>query len=263
MSAQMSSEGAHEDAQVQARFASALRGRDAQVPEGLAAASAHRFAVYRNTIAVRHLEVLDANFPALPQAVGEEFFAAIAQAFFEAHPPRLPILAFYGDELPAFLRSFPPVAEIAYLPDLAAVEVGRTRAAYAADLDPLSGDALATVDPATLGELRVVLHPTVSIVASRHPIVTIWAMNSGAMPVAPIEDWRAESAVIARPQREVEVHLLPPGGDAFLNALAQGDTLGEAAAEAAAAPDFDLAFNLAFLFNRGLVARLTLPSHEG
>jgi hypothetical protein len=252
-----------EDAQAQARFAAALRGRELQTPQGLVAASAHRFGVYRNNVAVRLIEVLEANFPSVRQAVGEEFFAAIAKTYIDACPPRLPMLTFYGDELPAFLRAFPPVAEIAYLPDLAAVDVARTRAAYAADVDPLPSEALATIEPAILGKLRVALHPAVSIVASSHPIVTIWAMNSAIMPVAPIEDWRAESAVIARPGREVEVYLLPPGGDALLDALARGDTLGEAAAEAAAGADFDLAFNLAFLFNRGLVARLTCPSQEG
>lgn len=252
-----------EDADTQARFAAALRAPEACAPDGLVAASAHRFAVYRNNVAVRLLETLEANFPALRQAVGADFFAGVARSYIEACPPRLPMLTFYGDELPGFLRDFPPVADIAYLPDLAAVEVNRTRAAYVADVAPLPGETLATIDAATLGELRIVLHPAVSIVASSHPIVTIWAMNTGVMPVAPIVDWRAESAVIARPQREVEVHRLPPGGDEFLIGLARGSSLGEAAAHAAAGGEFDLAFNLAYLFDRGLVARLSLPSHEG
>jgi hypothetical protein len=79
-------------------------------------------------------------------------------------------------------------------------------------------------------------------------------MNSGEIEPAPIEDWRAQDALMLRPGLEVEVRQLPAGGAAFIMALAQGATLG-AAAEAAAADDerFDLVANLAGLIGSGLV----------
>ena len=253
-----------DDAQSQANFATALRASECQAPDGLVLASAHRFAVYRNTIAVRLLETLEANFPAVRSAVGQEFFAAMARAFAAEHPPRQPILTFYGDELPGFLERFPPVAEIAYLPDLARIEVNRTRAAYAADVEPLPGETLGALSPESLSRLVVGLHPAVAIVSSLHPIATIWAMNAGRLPIAPICDWHAQSVVIARPQREVVVHRLPPGGDAFLAALAEAQNLAKAAAAAMAADgDFDLGCNLACLFNHGLAARISFEPDEG
>jgi hypothetical protein len=58
----------------------------------------------------------------------------------------------------------------------------------------------------------------------------------------------------------VEVRALPPGGAAFLLALAAGRPLGEAA-EAALAddPDFDLTGNLAGLIGSGLARDIVFP----
>jgi hypothetical protein len=242
----------------------ALREPDRPMPKILTAASFNRFSVYRNNIAVRLIETLEAGFPAVRAAVGEAFFAATARVFVTEHPPRTRILAFYGAELPDFLRRFPPAAEIPYLPDLAQIDACRTRAAYAADVEPLSSETLAQLEPEMLASMRVRLHPSVAVLQSPYPIATIWAMNTGVLPVAPIEDWSPEDVVIARPETEVEVRRLPPGGAVFLNALARDENLGEAATAAIeAAADFDLGFALACLFNFGLATKLLFASCKG
>ena len=104
------------------------------------------------------------------------------------------------------------------------------------------------------------MHPSVEIVRSAFPIVTIWAMNSGERQLAPIESWCAEAAVVARPHLQVQVRTLPPGGAAFLLALAAGQSIGEAA-EAALADDrdFDLTRNLAGLIGSGLARDIIVP----
>jgi Putative DNA-binding domain len=253
-----------QDSECEFFFASALREPGRPMPDVLTAASLNRFSVYRNNIAVRLIETLEAGFPTVRKVVGDAFFAAAARVFIAQHPPRTQILAFYGRELPAFLRCFPPAAEIPYLPDLAQIDVGRTRAAYAADVNPLRGETLTQLRPEMLAGMRVRLHPSVTILQSLYPIATIWAMNAGALPVAPIADWSPQDVVIARPEIEVEVRRLPPGGAAFLNALARDESLAEAAATAlGAAADFDLGFALAGLFNFGLASKLSFASHEG
>ena len=85
-------------------------------------------------------------------------------------------------------------------------------------------------------------------------------MNSGEQELAPIEDWRGEDALVARPGLDVEIRALPPGGAAFLLALAENRPFGEAA-EAAMADngDFDLIGNLAGLIGSGLVRDIVLP----
>jgi hypothetical protein len=68
---------------------------------------------------------------------------------------------------------------------------------------------------------------------------------------------------VIRPYLDVEVHLLPPGGAAFLLALTARRTLGEAV-EAALLddPKFDHTRNFAGLIHLGLVRDLILPERE-
>jgi hypothetical protein len=105
--------------------------------------------------------------------------------------------------------------------------------------------------------MRFTLHPSAEIVASDYPIVTIWAMNSGELELTPISDWRGEDALVVRPEFTVEVRRLSAGAKTFLQSIADGCSLGEAAQAAIVADaSFDLAANLAVLFS-GLAIAMT------
>jgi hypothetical protein len=250
-------------------FADALLDPDQPVPCGLTAGHAavpgQRFAVHRNNVAAGLGKVLKRRFPVVEKIVGEEFFAAMARLFVARRPPRSPLLATYGDDLPAFIAAFEPAHDLPYLADVARLEAMRTRSYHAADATPLGAEHFAALDGEGVGALRLALHPSIGIVRSRYPIVTIWAMNSGEQALAPIDHWVGEDALVARPGLDVEVRALPPGGAAFLDALAAGSPLGEAAAAALADdPAFDLTGNLAGLIGSGLVRDLIVaPPTEG
>jgi hypothetical protein len=246
---------------MQTRFAAALRDAGMPVPAGMTAmtgaAPVKRFAVYRNNVMVSLVEALRARFPALERIVGPEFFAAMARVFVTEHPPRSPVLMWFGDELPSFLERFPPAQELSYLADVARLEAARTRAYHAVDATGLDPARFAALDDAALGAIRVTLHPSAEIVRSPHPIVTIWAMNTDAIPLGPIESWHGEDALVMRPSLDVEVRALPPGGAAFLLGLAAGESLAAAIAAAQAESDaFDLTHNLAGLIGSGLAIDL-------
>lgn len=60
--------------------------------------------------------------------------------------------------------------------------------------------------------------------------------------------------MVARPELEVEVWKLPPGGFAFLTPLAEGRTMAEAIAEGLReSDDFDLPANLSILIGARIV----------
>lgn len=245
-------------------FADALLNPDQPIPDAVTAHNTaiptRRFAVYRNNVVAGLAGVLSKRFPATENIVGEEFFAAMARVFVTRQPPRSPLLASYGDEFPGFIATFEPARELPYLSDVARLEAARTRAYHAADATPPGAGDLATLDAEAVAATRIELHPSAEIVRAPHPVVTIWAMNSGEQPLAPIENWRGEDALVARPHLEVEVRALPPGGAAFLLALAAGRPLGEAAETALADdPDFDLTGNLAGLIGSGLVRAIVAP----
>lgn len=254
-------------ASVQQGFASALLDAGQPLPAALSgvgtAPPAKRFAVHRNNVMVGLTEALRARFPVIEKLVGADFFAAAARVFVAAHPPRSPLMMRYGDAFADFLATFPPAAELPYLPDVARLEAARTRAYHAADAAPLDAARLQALAPELLFAARVILHPSLQLVRSHFPIVTIWAMNSGELALAPVDAGVAEDALVCRPQLKVLVQKLPPGGADFLAALAAGDVLGAAAQHAAdACADFDLATNLAGLIGSGALADLILPSRQ-
>ena len=246
----------------QSEFATALFDPDIAIPDNVTSHTtrrpAKRFAVYRNNVVASLVNALRAKFPATERIVGEEFFAAMARVFVTAHPPRSKILHAYGDGLPEFIAAFEPAAELPYLADVVRLEAARTRAYHAADADPLAAAAFQQADPDRVGSMRLTLHPSLQIVCSRHPVVTIWSMNAGELPLGSIDETQAEEALIIRPALDVIVRMLPPGGAAFLHALANGWPLDEAAAYAADGDDrFDLTANLAGLIASGAVTDFT------
>lgn len=247
-------------------FAAALLDPALAVPSDVAARGVigtdARFAVYRNNVVQGLVAALETRFPAVRRVIGETFFAETARLYATKTPPRSPIMSFYGDDFPAFLADFGPCEELPYLADLARLEAARTRAYHAADARPLEPDAFAGLSPAELMDLRVALHPSVEILASVHPIATIFAMNMGDLPLEEIADWKAEELVIARPYATVEVRRLPQAGSLFLKRLADGATLAEASdAAMSGSPDFNLTENLTHLIGGALVIAIATQPH--
>jgi hypothetical protein len=244
---------------VQTTFADALRDRGSAVPAGLTAWTGdrpgRRFGVYRNNVFWGLTEALKSRFPAAFAIVGDEFFTAMADHYIRLDPPRSPLLLNYGDTFADFVAGFEPAAGLPYLHDVLRLEAARSRAYHAADRAPLDGTALGAIPPERLPLLTFEPHPSLSILRSAFPVVTIWAMNAGEMPLAPIEHWQGEDALVVRPAMTVHVHRLGPGGADFLEALASGRPLGEAVETAAAAdPRFDLTQNLAGALQSGALA---------
>ena len=247
----------------QAIFSAALVSDDPSPPEGLTAWNGlpdRRFGVYRNNVMVGLTAALQSRFPVVERLVGADFFAAMARAFIAAHPPRSPLLLAYGDDLPAFIEAFEPAASLPYLADVARLEIARSRAYHAADAAPLNPATLAAIPPGSLAAVRFHPHPSLAILRSSHPVVTIWAMNAGEAEPTPLESWDGEDAAVVRPEMLVEVRRLPPGGAVFLQSLADGLPLEEAAVRALeASADFDLPANLAGLLEAGLFTAIEAP----
>lgn len=239
---------------MQADFAAALLDPALPPPQNL---PAERFAIYRNNVISSLTRALATGFPACEAIVGREFFAALAQSFIRTWPPASPVLLDYGARLGDFIADFPPAADLPYLADVARLEAAHTRAFHAADIDPLPAAAIGDIDGQRLADLRVTLHPAVTVIRSAHPVATIWAMNTGALPLQEIADWQGEDALLRRPALAVTVQRLFPGQAAFLAALQQGDTVAAAVAAAGAdASTFDPAAAFALLFGQGLVIHL-------
>jgi hypothetical protein len=239
-------------AELQHAFAAAVRGQPLELP--IRAATSARaesgLAVHRNNVMSGLIKVLTARFPSVRRLLGEDRFLESIRRFIAAEPPRSPLLLDYGDGFPQFLRR---LGDDSCIADIADLEAARGRAYHAADAVPLPAQAFAAIPAERLAGLRLTFHPSVSLLQSRFPIVSIWHAYQEGGDVA-LRAGHPEAALIARPLLEVEVWNLPPGGFAFLTALRRGATMAEAAETAMdAAPDFDLAVNLSVMIEAGVV----------
>jgi hypothetical protein len=205
-------------------------------------------------VAASPIAALVAQFPVIHGLVGDDSFRAMARRFTASEPERSSSSAHCGETFPRFLRSLSRVASIEYIADIAELELAWTEARYAAEASPVDAKAISSAWRKKRGDTRVVLHPSVVLVASRFPIVTIWQSNQLHGETAMIDRWRAECALVARPFDEVEVHNLSRGGYAFVSALAERHTIAVAIdAGRSAAPDFDIRSNLAMLAEANVV----------
>lgn len=239
-------------------FAAALLAAEPLLPQGLTSwntpVPARRFAVYRNNVVSGLIGALQSRFPATGNIVGEEFFKAMAREYSSLYPPKSAVLLEFGNDFGDFAAHFEPAAGLPYLPDVIRLEIARGRAYHAADAAPLDPQRLSQLDVEQLSRLSFSFHPSTAIVRSVYPIVKIWAMNAGELPLEPIEVWEAEDALVTRPQLEVLVHVLPKGGADFLNALMSGAPLETAFQNTLQnIENFDLAATLACLFQMGAV----------
>ena len=238
--------------ELEGAFARALLDTDADVPGPVVgrrgASAARRFAVYRNNVYASLTDVLAGRFPVSARLVGDAFFRAMARAYVEEAPPRSPVLLRYGAGFPDFVGGFPPASAVPYLGGVARLEWAWHEAYHAKDAVPLSLPELAEVAD-TAEEAVLTLHPSLHVVRSTYPIVSIWelAMREGENEPARLPAG-GEDALVVRPQLEVEVRHLPPGGAVFVQALAEGMVLMDAAKRALeGAAAFDLEANLAGL----------------
>ncbi len=132
-----------------AGFAAALLDPDLAVPSGLVDPSGRpagkRFDVYRNNVVASLSSALADGFPAVHALVGAEFFSAMAGVYVRVHPPNNPRMMYFGAQMPAFLEGFGPVAHLAYLPDVARLELALRASYHAADAEGLTAERLAAL----------------------------------------------------------------------------------------------------------------------
>lgn len=143
--------------------------QDLILEDGIAASD--RLAIYRNTFITSLTSALRISFPAVNRLVGAEFFDGAAQIFIEIHPPRTAYLNAYGAEFGDFLGSFEPAAAVPYLADVARLEWAVNCALHAPDQTALDLTRLAGIAP---DEIRLVPHPSVTLMRANAPVDAIW-----------------------------------------------------------------------------------------
>ena len=251
-------------ADLQTKLSRALLDTAQPIPGAIRGATRHRadrrFSVYRNNVVAGLIDALAQRFPVVRRLVGDAFFEGMARVYVVTYPPASPIMLLYGESFPDFVENFAPTANVPYLSDVARLEMARGRAYHAADAASVEPRAFAALPAERLADLRFEFHPSVSIIKSPYPIVSIWKVNDDPDHAVPIAPWAPEAALVARPFGDVEVTRLAPGAAEFLLRLAHNGTMNDAlrAGEEAAA-EFDLLQAVQSLIMSRAVTRIRQP----
>ncbi|MFW2133319.1 DNA-binding domain-containing protein [Ectothiorhodospira haloalkaliphila] len=243
-------------AEYEADFVQALRQPQTPPPAGVrhpgSQPPALRFGVYRNNVHVSLVEAVTRLYPVVQRLVGEAFFQAVARRFVGQVLPDSPVLIDYGETFPDFLDHFEPAARLPYLGDVARIEWAWHRAYHAQDQTPLPPQAVARIPPAQVGHLRLGLHPSLQVLESPWPALSIWHTNRHDAQVRRIDrDSGSEATLVCRPDMEVLVCAAPLGTAALVRTLSTGANLEQAATQAVEQPGFNLQTSLAVLLSSG------------
>ena len=240
-------------------FQAALLNPGAAPPVGLSDAQARpagrRFDVYRNNVAVSLTEAMHNAFPVITKLLGPNNMDGLAGVFLRQHPPKSPLMMHYGSAFPEFLAGMEQLSHLAYLSDIALLELAIRRSYHAADSTAILPEALA-IDPEQLSAATVEFAPAVEVLRSSWPIYDIWAFNSVEGTSKP--EAGAQDVLITRPEFDPIPKPLPKGGADWIGALRAGQTIGHAnETTLKAQPEFDLGATLTILLLGNAITSLT------
>lgn len=157
--------------------------------------AAQRFDVHARNFIGGLTGALEQSFPVIHALTGDAYFAALACDYIRTMPPRSPILAIYGSDFGDYLETLPVAQSLPYLPDVARLEYARIHAYHAADAD--IWNRFAHEDVVHLLSQSLARHPSLTAIASDHPIDQIWQVHQSAQ-VEDVTDWSPQYVLVYR-----------------------------------------------------------------
>lgn len=199
---------------------------------------------YRHAYGARLTEALRDNFEILAQAMGDESFDALAEAYRVKYPSTEPSIRWFGHRLAEFmaeqLEAGSGLVPHPAFADLARMDWALRQAFDAADAPVISRDALAALAPEQFAGLRFTPHPSLQLLALDWAIEAAWRSlreytdGNGDEPELPEPEASPHQLLAWRRGLETLWRSLSPSEAALLQAMLRGDdfgTLCELAAE--------------------------------
>ena len=186
--------------------------------------AAARVQVYQNNVQEGFIETLGTSYPVIVQLVGEDCFRTLAQDYLRRYPSVSGDLGDFGAHFAVLLDAMYDGSEFAYLADMARVEWACEQVRGASDAVLVDLAALQASAGEAFGEMRFALHPAVRLIASDHPVFSIWQAHQSEV-VGDVEVNGGERLLVMRRVGDVELQLVEPAAYLLLQSLQAGDTL--------------------------------------
>lgn len=192
--------------------------------------------IYQRNLIANAVRALSITFPTVLTLVGDELFAHAVEQLIRQDPPQTGDWGQWGESFPrelkqlSALQAYPYVADVAEL-DFSLHQLGRAQDTYC-DLTSMSLLADCAMD-----ELRLVLNPTLHLLAAEYPIIDIYQANHAPSNDIPHFLQQAQAKLIAgvgqvallyRPQFKPLIRAIEPSEYDWLILMQKNFSLGEA-----------------------------------
>jgi hypothetical protein len=214
--------------------------------------------IYRNGFRKTCINALAANYPCIAALVGEDYFRTLALHYIDHYPPSQPSLVGYGNRFPELLAETLVRHRLPYLVDVARLDQAWLDSYFASDQQAVSAEDIAEWADAGRDVSGLVLTRCTHarLVENQHAVGHIWTEIRGSSTLANQVHVVAvpESMLLWRAERTIHARVLAAAERAFLQALPEVPTVGEAASMALAVDaEFDLPGFFAALLAHGLL----------
>lgn len=193
-----------------------------------------RLQIYRNNIFITLTEALKQVYPQTLRLVGEDFFVAVAREYLCTHPSPSGSLDYFGEHYPGFLATFPAVAAIPYLTEMAEFEWAHHVSYHAegVDSDVIHYSRLQEIPVEKYDDLQFRLHPSVQLCLFQYPIMSIWrycqSEESEREEVLNLPSGNSSECILMlRQHYDVTISPLTQGEYALLSHLQNGQTFSK------------------------------------
>ncbi len=213
-----------------------------------------RLAIYQNNTYHSLIEAVKDLYPSITATVGDEFISRAAKHYIQQSPPCSAAMIDFAHDFPEFLSRSTKEHKIAYLCDLAKLDLYQHLSYHAKDETPVPPEFFATLGIDTLAASKVRPVQSSHLLASPFAIFDMWQLAQGE----DIEEILADvpqNILVIRQQESVEVYCIPPGLFTFLEALTKQLTIVNALEIAAENDDsFNPSDSISFLIQSGFCA---------
>ncbi len=167
-----------------------------------------RLNIYRNNVFGSFNSVLSSIFEVTEKLLGKEYFEQLCSKYNQKHFSRSGNLDNYGDSFPHFLKKTKLENKLAFIPDLARLELLFHKAYYAADTKVFDIEKFKKVPQEKFFDLEFELHPSCFLIASKFPIFSIWENHIDNKKKKKISSKKPELVLVTRSLRKVQIYNL-------------------------------------------------------
>ncbi|MEE8387674.1 MAG: DNA-binding domain-containing protein [Acidiferrobacterales bacterium] len=185
--------------------------------------------VYTSAYRARLTEVLAEDFPAIANAIGEDGFETLAEAYIDAHPSRYFSLRDFGDHMADFMTHAADYKDMPWLSELAVFERLLGRAFDATDAPIFREQDMAAVPAENWADLRFILHPSVQRIDCIWDAPSMWKVLTSDTPKeVTAEAGESVAWLVWRQQLTTQFRSLNKGEQIVLDTLREGATFNDA-----------------------------------